>query len=105
MNDYCMIETAFSSMEELNLVVEKLLDEKLVASCQVVESNSYWNWNNTRENAHEYILIMKTKKNFTSSIYNIIKDIHSYECFEFAIFELSSINVDYLKWIDKETSK
>lgn len=105
MNDYCMIETAFSSIEELNLVVKRLLDEKLVASCQVVESSSYWNWNSTRESGREYLLFMKTKKSFTSSIYSIIKDINSYECFEFAIFDLSSINVDYLKWIDKETNK
>lgn len=35
-----MIETAFDNREELNTVVERLLEEKLVCSCQVVESDS-----------------------------------------------------------------
>lgn len=37
---YCMIETAFDNKEELEKVVTKLLDNKLVSGCQVVESNS-----------------------------------------------------------------
>ena len=40
---YCMIETAFDNLEEAKHVISKLLDEKLVASCQMVESNSKWN--------------------------------------------------------------
>lgn len=40
---YCMIETAFDNIDEAKQVVSKLLDKKLVASCQVVESNSKWN--------------------------------------------------------------
>ena len=35
-------------------------------------------------------------------IYEIIKSIHSYECFEFAVYNITSINEEYLKWIDKE---
>ena len=41
-------------------------------------------------------------KNKSNDIYNIIKFIHSYECFEFAIYDISSINKEYLKWIDKK---
>ena len=37
---YCMIETAFDNLDEAKQVISKLLDEKLVASCQMVESNS-----------------------------------------------------------------
>ena len=40
---YYMIETAFDNIDEAKHVVSKLLDKKLVASYQVVESNSKWN--------------------------------------------------------------
>ena len=100
---YCMIETAFDNKEELNKVVNKLLEEKLVASCQVVESDSKWNWNNVLEGTKEYLLLMKTKKSLSKEIFKTIKSIHSYECFEFAIFDLTSCNEEYLKWIDEET--
>lgn len=100
---YCMIETAFDNKEELEKVVNDLLDNKLVASCQTIESNSTWNWDSKKECAKEYLLLMKSKKSLSNEIYKVIKCIHSYECFEFAIFDLTSINDNYLNWIDRET--
>lgn len=103
MNKYCMIETAFDDKEEMEQVVNELLNNKLVSSCQVVESNSKWNWKNKLEEAKEYLVFMKTKKELAKEIFEKIKEIHSYECFEFAIFELNSCNDEYLKWINEET--
>ena len=100
---YCMIETAFDNREELNTVVERLLEEKLVSSCQVVESDSRWNWNNEYESSREYLVFMKTKKSLITDVFEVIRKIHSYDCFEFAVFNLDSCNDDYLNWIEKET--
>ena len=41
---YCMIETAFDNKEEAEKTIKLLLEKKLVASCQMVESNSKWYW-------------------------------------------------------------
>ena len=100
---YCMIETAFDNLDEAKQVISKLLDEKLVASCQIVESNSKWNWKQEQEESKEYLVFMKTKKSLQEKIFNVIKEIHSYDCFEFAVFELNSCNQDYLNWIEEET--
>ena len=102
MNKYCMIEVAFGNMTEVGKVIDMLLSKKLVASTHVIESNSSWNWKNKRENSKEYLLQITTKINKQNDIYNEIKKVHSYECFEFAIYEVNSINNDYLKWIDEE---
>jgi len=101
MNDYCMIEVAFGNLDETNKVINKLLEEKLVASCQLIESSSKWNWKNELEESKEYLVLMKTKKSLQEKIYAVIKQIHSYDCFEFAVFELTSCNKDYLNWIDE----
>ena len=103
MNEYCMIETARDSREEIKNIAKQLLDKKLVASCHIIESESSWNWNNEREETKEYLLQMKTKKKYQQDIFNIIKELHSYECFEFAVYNITSINKEYLKWIDEET--
>lgn len=100
---YCMIEVAFDNIDEVNCVCQKLLEEKLVGSCQIVESNSKWNWQGTLEASKEYLVFLKTKKNLCAEIYSIIKKIHSYECFEFAVFDIDSCNQDYLNWIEQET--
>jgi len=102
---YCMIETAFNNFDEAKKVIEILLQEKLVASCQMVESNSKWNWKKEVEESKEYLVFMKTKKSLQEKIYKVIKDIHSYDCFEFAVFDLNSCNNDYLSWIEEETNE
>ena len=45
-------------------------------------------------------MLNHTKK--IKEIYEVIKSKHSYECFEFAIYNITSINEEYLNWIDKE---
>lgn len=100
---YCMIETAFDNLDEAKEVISKLLDKKLVASCQMVESNSKWNWKQEQEESKEYLVFMKTKKSLQEKIFNVIKEIHSYDCFEFAVLDLTSCNQDYLNWIEEET--
>jgi periplasmic divalent cation tolerance protein len=102
MNDYCMVEVCFSNIDEVNKITNILLDKKLVASCHVIQSNSSWNWNKVIESGLEYILQMKTKKSMLNSIYEEIKSIHSYECFEFAIYDITSISSNYSNWIDNE---
>ena len=102
MNEYCMIETASDSREEINNIAKQLLDKKLVASCHIIESESSWNWNKEREEAKEFLLLMKTNKKHQQEIFDMIKELHSYECFEFAVYDIESINHEYLKWIDEE---
>ena len=102
---YCMIEVAFGNKEEANKAIDELLNKRLVASCQMLESNSIWNWKQKRENSKEYIVLMNAKLSLQNKIYNVIKNIHSYECFEFAVFELNSCNEDYLNWIELETNE
>lgn len=102
---YCMIETAFDNIDEAKQVVSKLLDKKLVASCQVIKSNSKWNWKFKLEESKEFLVLMKTKKSLQEKIYNVIKEIHSYDCFEFAVFDLTSCNKEYLNWIEEETNE
>ena len=56
-------------------MIKELLENKLVSSCQVIESDSKWNWNGKYEEAKEYVLLMKTKKALAHRIYEIIKEI------------------------------
>lgn len=100
---YCMIETAFDNKEEAEKTIKTLLEKKLVASCQIVESESKWNWKKEYEESKEYLVFMKTKKKLQKEIYDIIRGIHSYDCFEFAVFNLNSYSKEYLKWIEDET--
>ena len=100
---YLMIEVAFNSEEEVELIKERLLKEKLVASLQVIVSDSTWNYKGDLESDKEYLVFMKTKEFLVNEVYKVIKEIHSYNVPEFAVFLLTSPSKDYLDWIDKET--
>ena len=100
---YCMIEVAFDQRKEVEEAINTLLEKRLVSGCQVVESSSKWRWKGKLESSREYLLFMKTRESLVDAIYSIIKKIHSYECFEFAIFSMTSNYKDYLNWIKEET--
>ena len=100
---YLMIEVAFNNEEEVKLTKIRLLKEKLVASLQVITSNSSWNYKGELESDNEYLVFMKTKESLVNEVYEVIKEIHSYNVPEFADFLLTSPSKDYLDWIDKET--
>ena len=98
-----MIEVAFNNEEEVKLTKIRLLKEKLVASLQVIVSDSTWNYKGELESDKEYLVFMKTKESLVNEVYEVIKEIHSYEVFEYVVFPLTSPSKDYLDWIDKET--
>lgn len=102
MSKFCMIETAFDNISQVNKVVDILLEKKLVASTHVIKSDSSWNYKGKKESNEEFLLQMKTKTKNKEIIYEIIKNVHSYECFEFAIYKINSLNIGYLDWLDKE---
>lgn len=98
-----MIEVTFGDLDEARAAVDKLLAKKLAASCQMVESESKWNWRGETESSKEYLVLMKTRKALAQKVYEVIRQIHSYECFEFAVFDLESCGREYLGWIEEET--
>ena len=102
MQEYCMIEIAFDNLELVKELVNVLLGQKLIASAHVIESDSTWLWHGAKEQAHEYLLQVKTKKKNQSLIYDIVKEKHNYDIFELAVYDISSVSNDYLKLLDEE---
>lgn len=100
---YCMIEIVFGDIDETNRAINELLKARLVSGGQIVNSKSKWRWNNEIEMCDEYLLFVKTKKELVKEVYEVIKSIHSYECFEFTVIDITSVNEDYLNWIKEET--
>ena len=84
-------------------MINILLNRKIACSCQVIEANNTWNWTGYRENSREYLLHIKTKKELLDEIFSVVKRIHSYSVFEFAVYDLYSPSKEYLDWIEEET--
>ena len=100
---YCMIEVAFASEQEVHQAVNELLKLKLVCGAQIIKADSKWRWEDKIELCPEYLVFLKTKKSLVKEVYDTIRKIHSYECFEFAEFPMDSCYQEYLDWIEEET--
>jgi len=68
-----------SSKEEAEKISNNLLDEKLIACANIIESKSVFNWKGKRENSKEFIIFAKTSEEKSSDAEKRIKELHSYE--------------------------
>lgn len=59
-----------------------LLDKKMIADCQMMETNSKHFWNKELFNKTEYRIDMKTIDLLYKSIYDEVRKVHNYEVFE-----------------------
>lgn len=103
MNKYIEIRTTFDSHELADIVVNYLLEKRLVACCQVNEIVSTYHWKGKVENAKEYLLRAKTKKSLYNQVEDGILKLHSYETPEIICVDITCGSKEYLDWIERET--
>jgi periplasmic divalent cation tolerance protein len=92
-----------SNTEEAGDIAEALLNERLAACANVVESVSsiFW-WKGNLERENESLIILKTQKSKFEELEKRVKELHSYENPEIIAVPIVEGSSDYLKWIDSE---
>ncbi len=104
MSKYYNVKTTIDDLAIANKITKTLLEKMLVSSVQRREVSSTWWWNHELEEATEYVLEMKTKKESYPRIEQEIKKLHSYEVPEIFVEEIKEAPKEYLNWIEKETA-
>ena len=103
MKKYILITTTFDNKEECDKVVNLLLEDRLVSCCQISTIKSKYHWQGKIEEADEYQVKMKSKKELYPEIEKVILDNHSYVTPQIVYYEITGGFKDYLDWIDNET--
>ena len=103
MSDYIQIQTACNKENIADEIINKLLDERLIACAQKVNINSSYVWQGKRENENEILIIMKTRKSLFEEVKRQILFIHDYDLPEIVATDLTCGLEDYFKWIDENT--
>ena len=82
------------------IIIEQLLDDKLVSCVNVIPAvkSVYW-WKGKICKSKEQLLIFKSIKSKFKKIVKILKKNHPYEVPEIVSFDISDGNAEYLKWI------
>ena len=103
MNKYIIVTTLCNKEEVANIIVNNLLEKKLIAGSQISKIHSKYWWNNELEECDEYKLEFRTKDNLFKEIEKEIKIIHDYEVPEISSCEIINANQEFLDWIDENT--
>ncbi|MEM2121544.1 MAG: divalent-cation tolerance protein CutA [Candidatus Woesearchaeota archaeon] len=101
---YLVIITTTNTRENAEKILKVLLEKRLVACAQILKTNSFYWWKNKIENSKEYLIILKTKKEFYDIVEKTIKENHNYEIPEIISLDIKKGYDKYLSWIDETLS-
>ncbi|MFA5780061.1 MAG: divalent-cation tolerance protein CutA [Elusimicrobiota bacterium] len=101
---YVVVFVTASNIKEARKIADGVLKEHLVACVNIIEKikSIYW-WQGKIEKSTEMLLIMKTKISLAKKLIKKVKSLHSYTIPEIIFLPIITGNLDYLKWIEKET--
>lgn len=102
-DDFCIILTTYADVNEANIIIDKLLNEKLAACIQTINIGSHYSWNNQICHDKEILLLIKTSWEKYDQVKNTIKSCHSYEVPEIIAVNIEEGYKPYLDWIQKMT--
>ena len=101
---FSMVYVTAKDKDEAKAIGRGLLEEKLAACVNIIDSVSsiYW-WKGKIEEAEEAVLIAKTKETLVPELIKKVKSRHSYECPCIVSLPIQDGYPLFLDWIKNET--
>ena len=90
--------------EEAHKIARSVVVERLAACANILGSiSSVYLWQGEICENPEIALIIKTRTELINPLTERIKFLHSYDCPCITVFGIVDGNLDYIKWIERET--
>ena len=102
-NTFIQIDTTTSTFDEAKELSNKLVEKQLAACIQLQPIHSIYKWNNEIQNEKEYKITIKTLQRNLSSINELFKKHHPYECPEFIVTKVIASTSEYTKWLTQSS--
>jgi periplasmic divalent cation tolerance protein len=103
MDKYIIITTLCNKQEIATNIQDTLLNQKLIAGCQISLVDSKYFWKGKLEQTKEYHIEMRSKKSLYDRIEKEIKKINDYDVCEISYYEIQGGNKEIFDWIDECT--
>lgn len=100
MTDKRLVLTTAGSRDEARRIAEALVDRRLAACVNVVPGIlSIYRWKGKREEANEWLLLIKTTHAAFERVRDAIKEMHSYDLPECLCLTIEDGSEEYLNWL------
>jgi len=99
---YILVLMTASSKDEAKKIVHSLLEEKLIACANMIDSVSsvFW-WQDKIEEEKEVLVIMKSHQDLFKRVSTRVKELHSYDTSEILALSIVDGSSQYLEWMKK----
>jgi periplasmic divalent cation tolerance protein len=103
--DKIVVLSTCGSAEEAQVVARALVDSKVAACVNILPGiRSIYRWKGAVEDASEFMLVIKTRRDLFPELQAQLRKAHSYEVPEAVALPVVDGFEAYLNWIDQETS-
>ncbi len=102
MTDAKIVLTTTGSQEEARKIARALVDRRLAACVNIIpQVESIYRWQGKVEDAHEWLLLIKTTTAAFERVRDAIRELHSYDLPECISFSVENGSSAYLDWISE----
>ena len=106
MTDKIVVFSACDSEEQARQIAVHLVEQRLAACVNIVSgARSIYRWKGKIEDASEWLLIIKSRRDLMDGLRAAVGTIHSYEVPELLAVPVVDGSESYLEWLDRELSR
>jgi periplasmic divalent cation tolerance protein len=106
MTDKIVVFTTCGSEEEAHMLASALIEKRLAACVNITAPvTSVYRWKGAVEQATEWILVIKSRRELFEPLRVLLESAHSYELPEVLAVPVVEGSPTYLAWLDAETSE
>jgi periplasmic divalent cation tolerance protein len=103
MTDKIVVFSTCDSEEQAGRIARALLDQRLAACVNILPGvRSIYRWKDQIEDAAEWMLIIKTRRELMDKLRLAVGRIHTYEVPELLAVPVVDGSEEYLAWLDRE---
>jgi periplasmic divalent cation tolerance protein len=104
MTDKIVVLTTCESPEQADQLARKLVEARLAACVNIVSgARSVYRWKGKVEEAAEFVLMIKSRRDLFPALCAALSKLHSYEVPEIIALPIVDGSEAYLSWLERET--
>lgn len=106
MTDKIIVFSNCGTEEEARGIGRALVEAKVAACVNIVAGvHSIYRWQGKVEEAGEWMLIIKSRRELFEPLCSVLRNVHSYQVPEVLAVPVVDGTEDYIDWIDRETAR
>ena len=103
MTDKIIVLSTCDSEEEARTIARALIERRLAACVNLTPGvKSIYRWKGAIEEAGEYLLIIKSRRDLLDQLRSELENMHSYDVPEVIALAVVDGSSAYLEWMDRE---